>query len=622
MRLPFRLEPGIGEMPSDFTSRLGARNHRDDFREFCADFGLDAAGIRNGDESAVARLADLAEVDAVSLQLEAYVRRGKDLMYKGQTFRRSSLLRSNVRLCPACAADDLERGSGREHARVYRRSTSLIRGVKTCATHGIALTPVGGRTYFDEAYNISDVIADGVRRLAHLQDSAISRKPSGFERYIADRLNGNADGEWLDSMPMYAALHLCFVAGAVDLHGPKVTLDDLDDHETWHCEATGFELASRGPHGLRDLLDRLQADQRHSISGSGPKTLYGRLYDWLAHESDDDAYDPVRDVIFDHSVETLPLGPSDRVFGREVEVRKVHSVRTASLEYGLHPKRTRKVLARLGLTGDGSPNVVNKKVTVEANAAAAVLAELVDTMPLEQIREYLNVPRPHDRGLFERGFLTPMIRGGGQDVDHAFRKRDLDDLLARLLQRADPSNSLDAGFVPLVKAAKRCCRSVMDVVGLVLDNKLERVGIDLAERGFKSILVDTAEVRSLLVDEQRDEFSLKEVEKLLRMRTEAVKALVEHGILGHVVVKNPVTGWMQPLVRSEEIDRFRAEFVTLHELSRERGDHFLRVKKALSSAGVAPVGDPKQLNVTLYQRADINPQKFSNAFECCSEVPR
>jgi len=605
MRLPFRLEQGSGEMPSDFTSRLSARNHRDDFRKFCADFGLDATGIRDGDESAVAQLADLAEVDAHRLQMEAYMRRGKVLFHKGQTFKRSSLLRSIVRLCPACAADDIAWGSGREHTRVYRRSASLIRGVKTCATHGIALIPVGSRTHFDEAYNISDVIADGVRRLPHLLDSAISRKPSGFERYIADRLNGNTVSEWLDNMPLYAALHLCFVVGSVALHGPKVTLDDLDDHETWRCEAAGFELTSKGPHGLRELLDQLQADQRHRISGRGPKTLYGRLYDWLAHESDDGAYDPVRDVIFDHSVETLPLGPGDRVFGREVEVRKVHSVRTASLEYGLHPKRTRKVLARLGLTEDGSPNVVNKKVTVDANAAAGVLAELVDTIPLEQVREYLNVPRPHDRGLFERGFLTPMIRGGGQDVDHAFRKRDLDELLARLSQRADPSNTPEAGFVTLIRAAKQCCRSVMDVVGLVQDNKLERVGIDVAERGFKSILVDAAEVRSLLVDEERDGFSLKEVEQRLQMRTKAVKALVAEATLGHVVVKNPITGWPQPIVRPADLEAFQKEYVSLNGLAREHGEHFRRVKIALSSAGIEPVGDPEHLGITLYRRATL-----------------
>ena len=71
------------------------------------------------------------------------------------------------------------------------------------------------------------------------------------------------------------------------------------------------------------------------------------------------------------------------------------------------------------------------------------------------------------------------------------------------------------------------------------------------------------------------------------------------------LVKNPVTKWMQPIVRREELARFKREFVSLHALSQERGDHFSRVKKALVAAGVKPVADPDLLGQTLYRRSDI-----------------
>lgn len=95
------------------------------------------------------------------------------------------------------------------------------------------------------------------------------------------------------------------------------------------------------------------------------------------------------------------------------------------------------------------------------------------------------------------------------------------------------------------------------------------------------------------------------MEKLLPAKTRAVKALVEKGILSAETVKNPVTGWMQPIVRPDKLARFKSEFVSLHVLSKERGEHFRRVKKALVAAGVQPVADPELLGQTLYRRAEL-----------------
>ncbi len=145
----------------------------------------------------------------------------------------------------------------------------------------------------------------------------------------------------------------------------------------------------------------------------------------------------------------------------------------------------------------------------------------------------------------------------------------------------------------------------MDVVALVLERKLSRVGRDPGQSGFVSVLVDAEEVRPLVTGPAYDGHSLRDLEKLLSAGTYAVKALVEKGLLVSETVKNPVTGWMQPIVREEELERFRREYVSLHTLARERGEHFARIKKSLVAAGVAPVGDPGELRQTLYRRSAI-----------------
>ncbi|TIS13980.1 MAG: hypothetical protein E5X07_37985, partial [Mesorhizobium sp.] len=151
----------------------------------------------------------------------------------------------------------------------------------------MALAEVGKLDGPHVIHDASRAIADAIPRLQFLGDAAVLRTPSKLELYVARRLEGTASGSWLDGLPLYAALHLPLVAGAVALHGPKVALDDLDGDDAWECEAAGFEIVDKGAAGIRPFLDELQAPFRSRRSSAGPKVMYGRLYDWLAHESED-----------------------------------------------------------------------------------------------------------------------------------------------------------------------------------------------------------------------------------------------------------------------------------------------------------------------------------------------
>ncbi|MFU0504597.1 TniQ family protein [Pseudaminobacter sp. NGMCC 1.201702] len=608
MKLSLTLDLGNHETPPDFASRLATRAYRDDMREFCRDFGIHPRAIINGEPEAVRALADLAGVNPDRLLRESFTRVGgpkRQFRHKGQDLLQSSLVRNRVRMCPACMAEDVKRLDCRVAARPHRRSMWLIRGVRTCAKHGMALAEVGKLDGPNVIHDTSRIVADAVPRLQSLLDAAVPRSPSPFERYLLRRLDGRTAGSWLDGLPMYAALHLPFVVGAVAARGPGVVLDDLDDDDARRCEASGFHIVDKGTAGIRAFLNELQAPFQDSRSAKGPKVMYGRLYDWLAHECRDKAYDPVRDIIVDHSLDTLAFGPGDVLFGRQIAVRRKHSVRSASQEFGLHPKRMRRMLQRANLTDSGVSGPANNKVTFDAAEAEALLKGLAESMSMERARDYLNVPRPHDRGLMERAFIKPMMDGGRVKGAHAFLKSDLDHFLERLLRDADPALHGDPEMVPLIAAARHSCCAVMDVVTLVLDGKLTRVGRDPGQAGFLSVFVDAEEVRPLVTGPAYEGHSLRDLEKLLSAGTYAVKALVENGLLTAETVKNPVTGWMQPIVREEDLQRFRQEYVSLHTLARERGEHFARVKKALVAAGVVPVGDPDELKQTLYRRSDI-----------------
>ncbi|MFB9985008.1 TniQ family protein [Mesorhizobium kowhaii] len=612
MKLSLTLPLGERECPSDYASRLATRTYRNHMRDFCRDFGIDPQAVIDGKPEAIIALADLADVSQEDLLKESFARVGQRrvFLHKGQDLLGSSLTRNQIRMCPACMTEDIERLDCRVAARPHRRSTWMIRGVRTCNWHGMALAEIGKLEAPGVTHDSSRAIADAIHRLPSLVDGATVRAPSPFEHYLVRRIEGGASKSWLSDLPLYAALHFCFVAGAVALHGPAVTLDNIDADEAWGCEAAGFNVADRGAEGIREFLNELQAPFRNSRSSAGPKVMYGRLYDWLAHDCRDRAYDPLREIIVDHSLDTLALGPGDVLFGRDVGARRLHSVRTAAQEFSIHPKRLRKALERTGLAAEGSDRLINHRVVADPEQVAALVKELKQTMNLTAARIYLNVPRPHDEGLAKSGLLKPMIEKprGRSGMHYTFRREDLDAFLEKLLEKADPALGGDPAFETLLKAAKRCCCAVMDVVRLVVDGKLARVGRNPAEQGFMSVLVDANEVRPHVTGPDYDGFSLRDLEKLLSSGTYAVKALVEKGLLTTVTVKNPMTGWIQPIVRKEELERYRREYVSLHALARERGEHFARVKKALVVSGVFPIGDPEELKQTLYRRSDIPPE--------------
>lgn len=63
--------------------------------------------------------------------------------------------------------------------------------------------------------------------------------------------------------------------------------------------------------------------------------MFGDLYDWAARTDRDRG--PLADILRQHILETVPLGPGDIIFWETVTERRVHSVRTLSLATGLHP---------------------------------------------------------------------------------------------------------------------------------------------------------------------------------------------------------------------------------------------------------------------------------------------
>lgn len=608
MNFPWTLTPGLLEMPSDFASRLAARNCRDDLHDFCRDFDLDVQGLVDGSREVIVQLARLAEVDAEAIGREAFVRIGRERRYlhKGHEFLISNLSRDRVRVCPACLEEDVSRHDFRVVARPYRRSTWLIDYVRTCPVHGLSLVTVGTGSMVARRHDTSQVLAMALPQLGTLTGQAVKREPSSFETYVLGRLDGTgAPSPWPDALPLHAVMRLSAMVGGSEIRGPQVAIDSLADPERWEAEAVGFDILAGGEVEIFAFLDRLQSSFLDGHVRHGPHPLFGHLYEWLAHQTDDPAYDPMRQLMWRHAVETLPIGPGDKLFGRDVPSRKLHSVRSASLEHGLHPKRTRRLLRDAGLIGEASDRLADDRVVVDAGEADRFLREIAGTMSQEAAARHLAISRTHFMLLVKGGVIQPRIAGAVREANHVFLQVDLDAFRAALLKAADRGLAISESCTDIPTAAKRACCSLAEIVRLIIDGRLQHVGLREGMKGLGALMVDVEEVRALVRGEDHGGLALSQVERDLHTSTRAVRALVREGLLPVEMVKNPVRRQIQPIVRPDVLAEFERQYASLQTLARERGIGHLALKRALEADGISPVRDPGVLHLTLYRRADV-----------------
>ncbi|MDR6632655.1 hypothetical protein J2X72_001439 [Phyllobacterium sp. 1468] len=600
---------GESELPASYCGRLAHICGRD-ARDFCLDMGFKFQDIVDGIPSVVQRLEEISGLAAGALQTALIVRVGPRLYeLNGEPVNRTALTRSKVRVCPFCIRDDRRRFSCTDLARPYQRSWWLLGHIRTCHVHERALVEIIDGENPHSLHDFTRVIRSQIGQLDGLMDQSVSRPLSKLEAYLHNRINqAERDATWLDTLRLDVAARVCEMIGASDILGAKFRVLKLSEAQWYESGGRGYEIAATGEVGIRKFLSDLQMRFGFDKKAAGPKSVFFRLYEWLAHQSKDEAYDPLRDIITRHSMETMPLGPGDEIFGNPVQERKMHSIRSASLQYGCHPKRLRKILIANGFVADADASLVDDQVLFEAATSEPFIKQLVESVSMKDAAAYLNVPRPVDRALVENGIIKP-IAGTDAAVltQYAFVKADLDEFLERLLRDATDLQSDEEGLFPLLAAKKRACCTTLEIIQLILDRKLTRVRKLPGERGFMSVLVDMDEVLPLVRKSEHGGVSLRQTEKLLGVSTGVLMALLENNVVPSRTDTNPINRCPQTVVDQEHIEIFKATYVSLIKLAQETGVHFNVLKKQLESANVPLAFDRERIGGTFYHRATLPP---------------
>jgi hypothetical protein len=603
---------GAGETPASFVSRIAAL-HRTSAREICLDMGTTFQKVVDGDPKALAIVATKASADPVELTENAFVKTGEHrYTFRGEKFTRDDLRRATVVACPKCLAEDLAGASmSRPEVAAYQRARWPIAALKTCAVHLAPLVVVDKdmtpATLHDWSHHVSKVLPF----LPRLAADSVTRPLTAFETYALNRVDGCTAGAGLiDTLPLHAAIHACELFGAVATLGRTPDLNQMTDEQWRIAGAAGFEIFAGGAAAVARFLEDLQKSYPYSGAATeGAQAVFGRIYQSFEFYREGEVYDGVRDLVGDFIRTRFPMGPGDVVFGKPVDRRILHSIRTLSKETKLHPKRLRKLLGASGLLPAGADELADGNCLFDAEQGSGAAREAAAaTLSVRKAGEYLNAPRVQRDRLYQKGLIVPRIKAGDHGAADKFAPEDLDDFLAKLLAGAPPVDIAIAGQVNIPDAAKLAFVMSEDVVRLVLDGKLTRKWCLAGERGYMSLLLDIEEVRALVRGPELSGLTGMEIKDRLSTTAKVAAALIRHGYLPTVTAINPVNRCPVAVVPVADVERFAAEYVSLFALAKQQGRHFMAVKKELDAGGIMSALDAEKIGATFYQRDEISRQ--------------
>lgn len=600
------------ETPTSFLSRLARYHEATSVRSFCTDLGLDFQPIVDGEPAAIKQFATLSGAPIDALERQSYRATADGWVLRGERLLKSSLQRGVPRICPECVRQDIA-GAGRVPAAAlaYGRAIWPILHIRACPVHGLGLITPSPQVQAYHLHDFAGLIEPHLNDITSLSNTASRVAPSPLETYLLARLDGHTGNHpWLDALEFSAAAQTCQVIGRIVIGGRKVKLDSLTDHDMRAAGAAGFEIAAQGAEAIREWLTNLQRTYPYSrIATEGPQAVFGRFYIWLASSSPDKCFDPVREIVRQHSIETMPLGPDDLIFGKPVEKRRLHSIHTASLEYGEHRKRMRKILTSRGLVSETQADVPDGRVLLDAGTIAQLHADGVfNGLAFNEVGDYINAPRPHPRLLFEAGLIKPVVSNAENGIrTFSFAHHELDRFLETLLRDAIETRAPQAGACTILAAAKRANCGSVEIVRLILERKLPWVGRLRDVRGYLSVLVDIDQIKSFLHGQDLEGLTAHEVQQRWRTSHRVIQALIENGHLTQKTVISPVNRCPILIIEREQVERFENTFVSLHALAAELATHFNAVKSALTALGSRPALEPATYHATFFRRDEIPP---------------
>jgi hypothetical protein len=585
------------------------------------------------------RVSAVTGIDPKVLKRHDLVKNGGTFRAFGMTFDVNDIWAKSARVCPCCIREDIEHGGGRMEARPRLRFGWMLRTLGHCAKHDIALTVVGS-DYDRISYgDLAGTLA--LHRGAGGQNAAAATSPTGSARrgsdiYFQGRIASAAasdvfdvrvgaagdttagepkdpfpgapadassgiDLQMLDELPVPAALLLTEVIGGMELFGERYSRRGASGEDRQAAVAAGYEITCRGHDGLGEFLRK--RDARHwQVSRRGHfKNLYGRLQELLLSRTEAEGYGGVIRFVAEHAHSNHALGPEDAFLGLRLP-RRLHSIRTAEVEHGIHRITLRSILDSAGLLPAGSTNQGDGRVVIASETFDRLIGDWRERLPAEEAKARFGVSGAALEEIVRHGLVA------AKDRDRRRRSRLSRSSYLKFCERLDclPRSVPHDGMRSLQDMTRVVNRSYAEIIGLILDGTIASAVVDdrkSGEFGFDSIFVDPLEVKVAFHAASPPGITFQCTERMLGTTTKTVRRLAAAGLLKTVVADNPLHRTPQTYILPAGLEDFQRTYISLFEYAKGRGQIAL-VKKRLADDGIVPVFEEPGA-ATFYRREGL-----------------
>lgn len=605
--LAVTITPSPYEMPVAFASRLARRNLCNSLYEFSRDVDLDVRGLQAGDETALNHLCQLASLPQdVFLNTTSSGQNKQSIRIGPEFYRSNTFARGEVRFCPECIFNDIEKGGSVAHA--VHRLHWQIRHIATCHEHNRPLVVVPRAQSATYGLDTSRVFSDYFQTRQPARPIR-RQEATALEQYLSSRAYGHHLECWANQLEVFGLLKACIALGVFIQSGPDAQTMHLTQRTSRNPANVGFKVIREGPAAMKQCWEAFRTSNafRDSRGRYQPHPRFGAFQRLLASDLKyREEFTPIRKVFRNYLVETFPFPEGADILGQRLPKRKLHSLFSATQTIG---KRTNIFHERLLADGsairdeDGRLELCGPLTVADVERFKAEIDNLIFE---RDAAVFCGITVESFRILADAN-LVPSSQISGKWRHRAFAMHELEQWRDKLLAGLPRIQTVARDQALITKAPVHLNCDLCSIVDAIITLSLRPAGLWRSKERLDCIVIDLSSAKSALptlappVGVQRIPTF-----RLLRVNNATLNHLVDKGLLKGFRARHPATRLMTEFICTKSIERFNERYVSLGILANHDGlvggPQLARLRKA----GMIPAIAGKGLS-NIYCRADLSP---------------
>lgn len=590
------------ETPQSFVSRLSVRNGCATVQDFCRHMGIKWTDVVTGKGATLQHVGFLVgtsadDLERFAVKTQSYQR----YTVNGQALTSWTTRRQDLRLCPACYAEDIQQDCADA---AYGRVEWQLSGFRICPRHLLQILTLPASEYPRSPYDFAGRVSDNHQRiLAAAENAKPQTQQAVVEPYLIARLTGDSSASWVDRLDLDIACKFIMTLGVVLEFGAHTRPTTLTEAQL--AQACGVGLQATGSH-IDDLCSTLELiAKRSTTSAKNFHKDFGALSCWLSRVDHSDArYEILLDCLSKFAFDHYPFASGHNLFGRDCSQRKVHNLVSASAEFGVSTSRLRKFLIAKKLPH----NTFDIGVAFSAEQYRNELIEFAQCLSTTETAAKLGLSYDGFKRVRQSGKLAARFNLPGMNC--CYHPNDIEAFWADILKQATQVSCVPANYECLTSLCRKTRCPVDEILDIVASGKLSSLMYSDRRLGFMGLYADPEEIWDQLTLEPPNGFSKAELKRLLRVNDTTIKFLVNRGFLNSKTINRSHTRRPIGIVSGQSLQKFLQDHVTLGLLASDAGAQAQGVYSQLSCLKVRPLPLPSGVSI-IYSRS---------AFSDCSYV--